>query len=372
MFNARVWRGLWRTVATIGIAGAAIGTSATLAGATPTPTVKAATWLKGQLVGGTHYDTTFTTSTPSPGLTADGLFAFAAASGFSGSVTTVATWLDSATHIGGYVGSSHNYPGGLAKVALAAAVAKAAGLSYTPTSFAGTNLITDLEGTQVASGAKKGDFADPRDTPTYFGYANPTSQALAIIGLEKAAPSFAGLATAVTYLEGQVCTTTSVPSHHGYPSVYGGCATNTIGGDVDTTGAVSQALSYYAAATGNAAAKTAAENANDWLNATGVKFPVSTKLTWKNFCQTPFTTLTPSVNSTALAIEGLVDDPRGPSHFATDVTKGTSWLVSAQNATASSPTDGSLPACTASGPGSVRATTQGTQGLAGKSWVDLL
>jgi hypothetical protein len=371
MFNARVWRGLWRTAATIGIAGAAIGASATLAGATPTPTVKAATWLKGQLVGGTHYNTTSTTSTPSPGLTADGLFAFAAASGFSGSVTTAATWLDSATHIGGYIGASHNYPGGLAKVALGAAVAKAAGLSFTPTSFAGTNLVTDLEGTQVTSGVKKGDFADPRDTPTYFGYANPTSQALAVIVLEKVAPSYSKLATAVAYLEGQVCTTGNGGGFHGYPSLYGGCATNTIGGDADTTGTVSQALSYYAAATGNATAKTAAENANGWLDhekaAAG-----STKVTWRNFCQTPFTSLTPSANSTALAIEGLVDDPRGSSHFSTDITKGKNWLVAAQNATASSATYGSLPACTATGPGSVRATTQGTQGLAGLSWVDLL
>ena len=168
----------------------------------------------------------------------------------------------------------------------------------------------------------------------------------------------------MTYLEGQVCTTADGGGFHGYPSTYGGCATNSIGGDVDTTGAVSQALAYYAAATGNATAKTAAENANGWLDhekaAAG-----STKVTWKNFCQTPFTSLTPSVNSTGLAIEGLVDDPRGPSHFATDVTKGTSWLVSAQNATVSSPTDGSLPACTASGPGSVRATAQGTQGWPG-------
>ncbi len=376
MVSVRVWRGLRMTTAAAGAAAAitaGIGMSGPVAGATPPPAVRAANWLKTQLVTSNHFLTTFTPSHPaSPGLTAAGVFAFAAAgTSFDTNVTALTAWLDSATNVGGYIGSSHDYPGGLANLALAAEVAKAENLTDTPTSFAGTDLITDLEATEVTSGADKGDFADPRDTPTYLGYANPTTQALAVIVLETAAPGFSKLGTAVAYLESQVCTTTNGGGFHGYPSVYGGCATNSIGGDVDTTGAVSQALSYYATQTGNATAEMAAEDANDWLNheksAVG-----ATKVTWKNFCQTPFTTLMPSVNSTALAIEGLIDDPRGPGHFATDVTKGESWLASAQNTTASSPTDGSLPACTASGPGNVRATTQGTQGLAGTSWVALI
>lgn len=380
MFIARVWRGLWRAATALGIAGVLVGTgigvSGSVAGATPTPaSTAAATWLEGQLVTSNHYVTTFTPTTqpPSPGLTADGLFAFAAAgSTFDTQVTATAGWLDTSGNVGTYIGPSKNYPGGLANLALAAEVAQAAGFSYSPTSFAGTNLISDLEATETrtSASADNGEFLDPRDTPTYLGYANPTVQALAIIAIEHATSGFSGLPAAVTFLEGRACTTHSAP--YGYPStyVYGPCTSSAAGGDVDTTGAVSQALSYYAAQTRNATAKTAAEEANAWLDHVKVAVP-SMKDTWENYCQSPYTTLEPSVNSTALAIEGLADDPRGPSQYATDITRGRNWLASAQDTTPGG-TDGSLPACTASGAGNVRATTQGIQGLTETSWVKLL
>jgi hypothetical protein len=376
MVNARVWRGLvrqrlWKTAAA-GIAATVIGAGVTMsgpiAGATPTSAASAAaTWLAApaQLQTGSHFLTTFTPSHPaSPGLTVAGVFAFAAAgASFNTDVKALTAWLDSATNIGGYIRTGTQYVGGaLANVALAANAAHARGYSYSPTSFAGTNLITDLEGTENATGKFTG------------GYPTPTGQALAIIALQRNAPTYSGLPKAVTFLEHQVCTT-SHPGHglHGYPSTYTSCSSSTIGGDVDTTGAVSQALSYYATHSTNptaTTAATAAAAANTWLDAVKVTGG-SLKFTWENYCQSPYTTLEPSVNSTALAIDGLVNDPTGPTYWGTDIAHGVNWLESAQDTTPGS-TDGSLPACTASGVGNVRATTQGVQGLTKKAWTNLI
>jgi hypothetical protein len=383
MVNARVWRGLvrqrlWKTTAAAGIAvtaiGAGIGMSGSVAGATPTPAgTAAANWLAkpAQMKTGNHFVTaTFAPTTPTVGLTVDGLLAFAAAgTTFVGEVTAIAAWLDTGAHIGGYIQPSGNYSsGGLANVALAVEVAAAVlpTKGYTPTTFAGTNLITKLEHTQNATRSFDGVFADP------------TIQSLAIVVIEHATSGFSGLPSAATFLEGTACTTHGTP--HGYPSTYtptfGACSVNAQGGDVDTTGAVSQALSYYFHQTGNTTARTAAEGANAWLDSTTVKVTAgTTEVAWQDFC-TPatFTALTPSVNSTALAIQGLKDDPRGamrPASFTTDITDGVNWLEAAQDTTPGT-TDGSLPACTDSGPGNVRATTQGVQGLTETSWVDLL
>ncbi|HVX21339.1 MAG TPA: hypothetical protein VHB02_08325 [Acidimicrobiales bacterium] len=381
MVNARVWRGLvrqrlWKTAAAAGIAvtgvGAGVAVSGGVAGANPTPAgTAAATWLASQLQGPTadHFDTpTFHPTTPTVGLTADGLFAFAAAGTTSGTtfspeVAAIATWLSTPTNtfVANYIEkptptapTTLKYvPGAVAKVALAADVAGA-----TPRTFiSGTDLVADLEGTIDATGELHGFFS------------NPTTQALAIIVLEHNDPGYPTLPAAVTFLENQACTT------GGYPSTYTFSPCTLAGGDVDTTGAVAQALLYYGTVAGDAGAVLAGEVASTWLDSVKTVSTVGpTQVTWRNHCTfTSFTTTFPSVNSTALAVEGLVPDPRSATApFATDITGGVSWLEAAQNTTPMTPTAGSLPACTATGPGNVRATTQGVQGLTGTPYTALI
>lgn len=338
-----------------GIAVAALATGLVAVGtatANATPTTDAATWLSSQLTGGNHY---VVGGNNDVGLTEDGLFAFkAAGSGYATQVTNIKNWLNSTTNIGGgstvgYIGSSSvYYPGALAKTTLA--VKAAAGNPKVWTS-SNINLVSRLETTLVTSGTNAGRFADPRDTPTYYGYANPVSQALALIAIKNQDPTYSGLASAATYLRNQKC------SDNGWSYQFGSCTTL----DPDSTGFVTQALAYV----GGTANTTAATNGNAALNGKRVA-QGSGKTAWQNICQSPFTTPSPSVNSTALAIQGLTANPSGSGTYATSIANGKAWLQSAQQS------NGGLPACTAAGASDVRATTQGVQGLTGLTYAALL
>jgi hypothetical protein len=342
-------RGPLRGAVLAGVAAAALVVGVSTASATPT--TSAASWLAGQLTGGNHYVVGGSTDV---GLTEDGLLAFVAAgSGYTSQVSAIAGWLDSTTNIGGgsalgYIGSSTvHYPGALANTSLAVIAA-----GDDPTNWAGgLNLISLLESTEATSGSDAGEFVDPRDSPTYQGYANPTGQALAVIAIEHADPTFTGLSSAVSFLRGQVC------SAGGYPSEFGSA---NCPADPDTTAVVSQALSYAGGTVNN----LAAESANSWLDSDQATQSVGTA--WQNYCQSPYTSVDPSVDSTGLAVDALLTDPRGASTWSADVSAGQSWLGSTQNS------DGGMPACTASGSSDVRATVQGVPGLAGLGYVALL
>jgi hypothetical protein len=336
------------------LAAAAIAATTTLLAGTgaafASPTTDAAGWVATQLTTSSPGSYLGGSGTPDVGLSVDGVIAFAAAGNTHES--DVVDWLndgDTDGNVVGYIGSSAQYPGGLAKLSVGAEIA-----GQDPTFFAGTDLLDALEQTQVSSG----NFPDPRDTPTYFGYSNPTSQALAVLALTQGDPTYnAGtgktLANAVTFLESQACTDGSFPWGNGY------CGTTSPMGDVDTTAVAANALQYYGDYASDATAKSAASSAYTWLagqqQVTGA---------WQSYCQPPnYDTLTDSVNSTGLAVATL---NHGGGH-ATAVSNGQSWLQGAQ-----STVNHGQPACTNTGPSDVRATVQGVLGLSGLSYADLL
>jgi hypothetical protein len=331
--------------------GSALTVVATAVPAAASPTTDAADWLSSQLVGpgSDHYEEF---GSPSAGLTADGALAFDAA-GYATEASATTAWLADPVNINGYIGTGGaNYPGGLAKVAL---VALASGGNPSSWGSGSIDLITRLKSTLVTSGADAGRFADPRDTPTYFGYANPTVQALAILVIQDADPTWAGLASATSYLRSQACT------DDGW--TYEFPATTCTSSDPDSTGVAVQALSYV----GGSANDTAATDANTWLVTEAVS-QAPNGAAWQNICRSPWTTPEPSANSTALAIGGLLADPAGPSTHAATIGAGVTWLEYAQT----DQSDGGLPACTDAGASDVRATTQGLLGLASLNYVDLL
>jgi hypothetical protein len=346
---------------------------ATLVGApAQASTGTAATWVATQLttpVASPCESYLGGSGTPDVGVSTDGVFALAAA----GTAADVANencllrWLNKSTNSQNYFRGGFSgpyYPGASAKLALAAYTGVQDGLSYNAKSFAGVNLITQIKNTQVATG----NFPDARDTPTYFGYANPTTQALAVIALTKGDPTYNNgtgrtLADAVDYLIGQKCADDT------YPGIYGGCSTtNPYDGDVDTTAVVAVALDYYNAQTGDPTSTGAATEAAlayaelAALQGTGTAAVGA----WQNYCQSPWTVLLDSVNSTGLATAAL----NHAGGYATNVADGQSWLLAAQSSTP--PDTGSQPACTSTGAGNVRATVQGILGLAGLSYVDLI
>jgi hypothetical protein len=343
-----------RRFAFAGVAASALALVVSVgAGPASATTSDAATWIAGQLTSpATGQAYLGGSGTPDVGLSSDGVFAFAA----SGTVTDVAnegkllTWLNKSTNSGAYFRSGTDYyPGAMSKLALAAYAGIKDGLSFNPLSFAGVNLLTRTEATQAISGK----YVDAR------GYDNPTTQALAIIALTRGAKPTT-LAAAATYLEASVC------SDGTYPGWWGGCglsAQPSPAGDLDTTAVAAVALDYYGATYSDATATAAASTA--YTKLAGFAQTTGTQSAWQNYCQSPWTSLDASANSTGLAVAALSHN----GTFSSLVTQGKNWLLAAQGTGTSL---GSLPACTNAGAGDVRATVQGILGLAGLSYVDLI
>jgi hypothetical protein len=308
-------------------------TAAASASATPTtsvPSAAAAGWLAGQLTGTNHDHYVFAgTAYADDGNTADGVLAMDAAGVAQAAAARATSWLES--DAANYAGSSPNfYPGSLAKLLIVAEAQHVDGHH-----FGSLDLIADLKGEEDTSGTTKGLYDDP--DPTY-GYESVLTQALALVALSNTGnaadkPDQA----AIDWLAGQQC-----PDGGWQNATRTDPSTDKCGSsEVDTTAFVAQAF----IAVGDS---THATQALDWLSARrnsdgGYGLPTS------------------NANSTAVTVQALVAGGRS-------ATSGIAWLRSHQQGCTAPATQraaisfqSKYDASTA-----LRATTQGTQALAGK------
>jgi LPXTG-motif cell wall-anchored protein len=223
------------------------------------------TWLAGQFVNGDHL--LKAPDLADPGLTADGVYALAAAGVGRSTATKAAAWLGEPEQLSFLVGNgeAESYVGGLVKLALVAET-----LGTDPHAFAGVDLLARLAELQEESGRYR-DRTDPS-----FDQTNAFTQALAIIVLRRAEQPFA---KALAYQVSTQC------PDGGFPVAFGasGCQS-----DVDGTAMVLQALLA-------AGEKTASAKALAWL--------VAQQKADGGF---PATTGGSNANSTGLAVGALV------------------------------------------------------------------
>lgn len=177
------------------------------------------TWLVSQFVDGDHL-----LKAPDlidHGLTADGVYALAAAGVGKSTAVKAAAWLAQPEQLSYFVGDgeAESYVGGLAKLALVAQT-----LGTDPHEFADVDLLARLSALQEESGRFR-DRTDPDSDQT-----NAFTQALAIIVLKRAALPFD---KAVTYQLSTQCPDGGFPISFGEPV----CKS-----DVDATAIVLQAL----------------------------------------------------------------------------------------------------------------------------------
>ena len=315
---------------------------------TTDPADAAAGWLTGEFVDGDHLATEIdldgdgiidpaTEVFADYGLTADAIFAFAAA-GSAGDAAEAATdYLEANVAFYSGDGITESYAGSLAKLILVADV-----MDRDPTDFGGQDLVTRLLAQQAADGRFS-------DVSAFGDFSNPIGQSLAIIGLERATTAGAPT-TAVDFLVSVQCADggfvsdlTTLP-----------CAT----GEVDTTAVAVQALALM----GRDAAVDAATDYLLGQQAADGSFATP------GFGSPPVTT--PNSNSTGLAAQAL----RVLGHDgAADDAVG--WLLDRQlGADAPQEQQGAF-AFDATGfdpANATRATTQATPGVAGIGFADLV
>ncbi|MDX8032858.1 prenyltransferase/squalene oxidase repeat-containing protein [Lentzea sp. BCCO 10_0856] len=288
----------------------------------------AGTWLASQFAGGDHL--LKGPDLVDPGLTADGVYALAAAGVGKSTATKAAAWLAQPEQLAFLVGDgeAESYVGGLAKLALVAQT-----LGTDPHKFAGVDLLARLSALQEESGRYR-DKTDPE-----WDQTNAFTQALAIIVLKRAALPFdKGLAYQVS---------TQCPDG-GFPIAFG---QPTCRSDVDGTAMVLQAL----LAVGE---KSAAPKALAWL--------VAQQKADGGF---PSATAGANANSTGLAVGALVAGGR-----AEVADKAVAYLKSLQVGCAGPEAQRGAVSYDSTGfelyP-AVRATTQAMLGLARVSLADV-
>jgi hypothetical protein len=288
----------------------------------------AGTWLVSQFVGGDHL-----LKAPDlidPGLTADGVYALAAAGVGRSTAVKAAAWLAQPEQLAFLVGDgeTESYVGGLVKLALVAQT-----LGTDPHKFADVDLLARLAALQEESGRYR-DKTDPE-----FDQTNAFTQALAIIVLKRAALPFD---QALAYEVSTQCPDGGFPIAFGQPA----CKS-----DVDGTAMVLQAL----LAVGE---KTASAKALGWL--------VAQQKADGGF---PSATAGPNSNSTGLAVGALVAGGRAES-----ADKAVAYLRSLQVGCAGPEAQRGAIAYDSAGfelyP-AVRATTQAMLGLAKVSLADV-
>ncbi|MFS8102322.1 terpene cyclase/mutase family protein [Lentzea alba] len=229
------------------------------------------TWLVSQFAQGDHLLNA--PSIPDPGLTADGVFALAAAGVGKSTAVKAATWLGQPDQLSALIGADgESYVGGLAKLALVAQT-----LGTDPHEFAGVDLLARLAELQEESGRYR-DLTDPS-----FDMTNAFTQALAIIVLKRASLPFD---KAVAYQVSTQCPDGGFPIAFDEPV----CKS-----DVDGTAMVLQALLA-------AGEKTASGKALGWL--------VAQQKPDGGF---PSATAGSNANSTGLAVGALVAGDRVPA-----------------------------------------------------------
>jgi hypothetical protein len=196
------------------------------------------TWLVSQFSGGDRL-LRFPNdpSSGDPGLTADGVYALAAAGVGKSTAVKAAAWLAASPQLETFIGDgeAESYVGGLTKLALVAQT-----LGDDPAEFGGVDLVKRL----VALEEPTGRFRDRTDPS--FDQTNAFTQALAIIVLKRAGQV---VEKPVAFQVAAQC------PDGGFPIVFGEA---TCKSDVDGTAMVLQALLA-------AGEKTASAKALDWL-----------------------------------------------------------------------------------------------------------
>lgn len=195
--------------------------------ATMDPTSQAAEYVVTSLSGGDHVEGPYGADL---GQTADVALALASIGGKASALDEVVTYLQK--HAGDYV---HGDPtrGEMAGAHYAAATGKLALVARVtgndPTSFGGLDLVSELAGLMVTSGAVAGRFADDS---TFGDYANPMGQSVDVLALERASAAGAPQA-AIDYLAATQC------ADGGFPESFDAA---TCTSSPDATGLALQAL----------------------------------------------------------------------------------------------------------------------------------
>ncbi|GGU25241.1 LPXTG cell wall anchor domain-containing protein [Lentzea flava] len=195
----------------------------------------AGTWLAGQFVNGDHL--LKGPDLVDEGLTADGVYALAAAGVGKSTAQKAAAWLAASPQLETFIGDgeAESYVGGLAKLALVAQT-----LGQDPHRFGGVDLLGRLSALQ----GEDGRFRDKTDPS--FDMTNAFTQSLAIITLKRAGQP---VDAPVKFAASTQC------QGAGFPIVFGEA---TCQSDVDATAMVLQALLA-------AGEKTVSAKALDWL-----------------------------------------------------------------------------------------------------------
>jgi hypothetical protein len=238
-----------RTASAVLAVTTALALTAPAATAAPTtttdPAQAAAGWLATQLVDGERIEVTFDfgegpQTFADQGLTADVVFALAAAGVAASHVEDATDWLES--QVGAYTGTAWGdvYAGSVGKLLLVAAVT-----DRSATDFGDADLVALLEDREQATGR----YSDQTDGD----WTNTITQSLGVLGLHRT-PDAAPSSEAVDYLAGQLC------DGGGFP---GQLDPETCTGDIDATGFAVQALLPFADT--DAAIADTVETAVAWL-----------------------------------------------------------------------------------------------------------
>jgi hypothetical protein len=317
-----------------------------LAVPTGTAAERAASFLVANLADGDHVEGPYG---PDLGQTADVVLALASTPGQRAPRDAAASYL--AAHVDDYVhgaayadgspggekkGAGYAGPTGKAIVALLAA-----GLN--PRSVGGFDLVDELQGLMVTSGADAGRFSDD----SAFGdYSNPIGQAFDVIALKRATGGVPE--AAVRFLLTAQCADGGFAD--AYPASAASCTSN-----ADTTGLALQAL--VAAGVGDAAsdASCAAATALAWLHG-----HAATNGSFASGAVDPTAKAAANVNSTAYAALGL-------SAAKASTSSQIAYLAGVQNS------DGGLPIVPGSKDTSsnLLATAQALNALTGSTFLSL-
>jgi hypothetical protein len=305
----------------------------------------AATYLVGQLIGGTHYEATYTCTAddaswgcvpagsvqdygPDYGLTIDAGFELIAAGAHASEVSTISNWLTGEVAHYTSIGTPSASPGALAKLAL---FAEATGRN--PHSFGGSDLIAALD-TLVCA-----DATSPCAGPGAFKtqYASTLIQSLGVIAQLRANDK-SHAATPIKYLESVQFANGGWPAS--LPATVSSVPT------VDSTAFAVMALNLVDTKAANAA------------RAHGLKWLASQQAASGGFPgDSP-----DSANSTGLAIQAL---SLSPLTYAKQIAAAEAFLAKQQNA------DGGININPTTPGSDVRATTQSAGGATGISFATL-
>lgn len=313
---------------------------------TGTPVERAAAYLAANLEDGDHVVGAFGTDL---GQTADVVLALSSTTAQRAARDAAADYLSA--HVDDYVHGAAfadgtpggekvgaNYAGPTGKAIVAALAA-----GQNPRSFGGFDLVSELQGLMVTSGAKTGRFVDD----SAFGdYSNPVGQAFDIIALRRTTGTVPG--AAVTYLLTAQCADGGFPD--AYPTSPKSCASNP-----DSTGLALQALVAAGVTDSTADASCAAGKALAWLHAHD-----AANGSYASGAVDPSSKPAPNVNSTAYAALGL-------TATTASTAAQVSYLASVQNP------DGGLPVLpTSDDTGSnVLATAQALNAMTGSTFLSL-